>query len=99
MDRDKVLKLFRWFESKGCEMIVWSYGGMGMALDCIRGLELKAEPMSKVTSHFEDSENFVKIAVDDDMSGAEYLSADTVILVHEIDENADFDKVYGHLLI
>ncbi len=43
----KVIRFFQQFESFGCEMYIWSGGGIGYAEQVMRNLGLKAKIMEK----------------------------------------------------
>lgn len=95
-----VRKLFKWFESKGCEMVVWSNGGAPETL--VKTLKLNATPQgkSKTWDYYscEDPEQYyMDIAVDDD-SKQTYLAAKNFIWVRDIpDDESKFEETYGHL--
>lgn len=104
---DKVLALYKWFESKGCEMIVWS-SVHSFAVRCAEELKLDGEVMSK-RDKLDDEDKalnpgyYMDIAVDDDNFSVfdgetvSWLACENLIKVHEIPEcPAEFDKTYSH---
>jgi len=103
----KVLALYLWFESKGCEMIIWS-SVYSYAVDCARELKLDGEVMSKrEKSDFFDDDNSkydVNIAVDDrdfsvfsDGKTVSWLACNHLIKVNEIPSDlSKFESHFGH---
>lgn len=97
----RVVALFKWFEAKGCEMYVWSHGGVGMAQDAIKKHSLKAIPMSKENRWYDADKQLMDICVDDNASfGGEgcILSADKLIRVFDIPNPSLFDEKFQSLL-
>jgi hypothetical protein len=96
-----VHKLFKWFESKGCEMVVWSNGGAPEIL--VKTLKLNATAQSKSkTWELEGCENpeqyYMDIAVDDDVNQT-YLAAKNFIWVRDIPDESKFENTYGHFFL
>ena len=94
----KVVKLFKWFQAKGCEVVIWS-NSYGYTLDAKERHGLEAECMMKSFKFdLEESEHF-DICVDDEPDQIEYLAAKHMISVHEIPENEEeFEQAFGGLL-
>ncbi len=93
----KVLKLFKWFESKGCEMIIWS-NAYSYTVQAMEENGLHAECMSKPYRTYVEPENYMDIAVDDE-DQSRILPTKHIILVHDIpDDEALFEETFGELL-
>ena len=95
----KCFLLFKWFESKGCEMIIWS-GSYSYTTDAKEKYDLEAVcKMKKGTYDYKDESDYMDIAVEDDVSQGRWLAAKKFIYVHDIPEDpTEFDKKYGDLL-
>lgn len=103
----KVLALYKWFESKGCEMIIWS-SIYSYAEECAHDLKLDGEIMSKRNRMDSEDLKFnpgynMDIAVDDrdfsefDDKTVSWLACDNLIKVHEIPNDiSQFEACYGH---
>ncbi len=63
--RHEIIDLFRWFEKRGWEMIIWSGGGLDYARIWAEKLGLKARVIAKCSES-------VDIAVDDEMDGRDW---------------------------
>lgn len=88
----KVLALWKWFEAKGCEMMIWS-ASYGYTQDAKNKHNLIADCMTKSYG----STGFIDICVDD-RNDADILDAKHLILVDEIPHPDKFEEVYGTLL-
>lgn len=82
--QDKVLKLFREFEKRGHEMIVWS-SVYSYATDAVAKHGLNALAMSKVLSCEATPDQRVDIAIDDEPQT--WLAANRLISVHDIPDD------------
>lgn len=104
---DKILELYKWFRSKGCEMVVWS-GMYSYATDMADKLEELGIPANEVTSKvdrdysYEEDNFYVDVAIDDrdfidDEDGfVSFLSCKHMIPVHKVPEDpALFEEYYG----
>lgn len=108
---EKVHNLFKWFESKGCEMIIWSSNFQyKYALKVHEQLGYNAEVMHKRKKLDKDDLELnpdynVDIAVDDD-NFIEFdgeiiptIACNHMIPVRDIPENKHkFEEMFGHLL-
>ncbi len=95
----KCLLLFKWFESKGCEMVIWS-NAYGYTLEAKEKYALEAETMEKKgTFDYEDKSEYMDIAVEDDVGQGSWLASKKFIFVHDIpDDPEKFDEKYGDML-
>ena len=96
---EKIEKFFKWFQSKGCEMVIWS-NLYSYTTEIKEKLGLEAETMSKKgTFDCEDEMEYMDIAIEDDHSQT-WLAAKKIIFVDEVPENEeDFEKLYGGLFV
>lgn len=79
---DAVVRFFRFLQTRGHEMYVWSFGGAPMARDAIKRCGLfKTMAMAKITR---PRETDMDVAIDDESDAAQVLSVGKVILVHQI---------------
>jgi len=106
----KVHDLFKWFESKGCEMIIWS-SFYDYAEKAQQNLGYKAEVMSKNAAlngkDLELKPDYnMDVAIDDrdfiergeDGQLLSFLACNFMIAVKDIPEDpAEFEDRYGHL--
>lgn len=100
---EKVLALFKWFEAKGAEMTVWTFGMLRDASKAVAraGIDRDIDVVSKYSRFDAEAEDkpIFNVAVDDDWAAPRLLAADHVINVTQIPENPeDFDRVFGHLV-
>jgi len=99
----KVVKLFKWFESKGCEMYIWSsLYSYAKETRTEHGFDCEIrEKFSNTKFKFEDDmplDDYMDIAVDDDCN-SDYLAAHEFIFVSDIPEDSNqFEAKFGHLL-
>ena len=95
---EKILKLFKWFESKGCQMVIWS-NAYGYTTEIKEKLGLEAETMSKFgTFDVSDKSEYMDIAIEDDTSQT-WLAAKKLIFVHEVpSDESKFEELFGGLL-
>ena len=85
-NQDKVVKLFKWFQSNGHEVVIWSnaWSYTQKAKD-LHNLDAECQ-MKSFRFDVEDEYHF-DICVDDEPSQIEYLAAKEVISVYDIPEN------------
>lgn len=84
--QDKVLRLFRAFEKRGHEMIVWS-SVYSYATDAVAKHGLNARPMSKMLGCEASSNDRVNICIDDERQT--WLATDRLILVSELPDDVE----------
>lgn len=106
---DKVHKLFKWFESKGCKMIIWS-SFYDYAIKAQKKFGYDASIMEKLPrlldEDLENNPNYnIDIAIDDNnfirRNGEiePIIACNHMIAVDEIPEDeSKFEEFYGHLL-
>jgi hypothetical protein len=95
-----VVLLFKWFQSKGCEVVIWS-NCYDYTLKAKERHGLDAECMMKQCKwdYDNDESQYFDMCVDDEPSQVEYLAAKQVIAVHKIPyEVEEFEEAFGHLL-
>jgi len=95
----RVEELFKWFQSKGCEMVIWS-NEFTWALDEAKQMGLSTDnARRKITKYDADNElsRFMDIAVDDDPRST-HLAAKHFIFVNKIVHPSKFEETYGPLL-
>lgn len=94
----KVIKLFLWFMSKGCRVVIWS-NSYGYTLDAKAKYHLDVECQTKSFKYDLPEEEYFDICVDDEPAQIEYLAANHMISVQDIPDNEeDFESSFGGLL-
>jgi hypothetical protein len=96
-DEKKVVALYKWFQSKGCEMFIWSnlYSYTTLAKNAHN---LEGECLSKYGAHdwMDVDKDWMDICVDDDSSQT-WLKAHRMICVNDIPSNeGEFESKFGH---
>ena len=93
---EKIERFFRWFQSKGCEMVIWS-NCFSYAVEMQEKLKTDSRVMTKVGTFDCDEYDYMDIAVEDDPSQT-WLAAKKIILVDEVPETEEeFESLYGGL--
>jgi hypothetical protein len=98
--RAKVVALYKWFQSKGCSMVIWS-NAYSYTQSAKEENELAGQAMMKFSKSYydedEDRQNYMDIAVDDE--DQDYLAAKNFILVRDIpNDPAQFEEKFNYLL-
>lgn len=99
-EENKVLKLFYWFKSQGCEMFIWS-SELSYTYEAQKMHHLEAKCLSKFTKADakKNALDPMDICVDDDKLQKLFLASNKAILVEEIPEDpALFEANFGKLL-
>lgn len=107
---NRVHALYKWFESKGCKMIIWSslysYTTDAVKLFKLNGEQRHKEPFSFDEEFLKHNPDYnVDIAVDDNawVMRSEKIqptvACNHMIKVHQIPAPEHFEETYSHLLL
>lgn len=97
-DNPRVLQLWKWFESKGCDMYIWS-NSFGYVEDAVRIHDLNNAQQQMKDFKFDiEQEEWMDVCVDDDSQSIEILASNNFILVSDIPDEEKFEETYGHLV-